>query len=401
MYQIYLHNVSRKAQLKQSIDDFVKQQIKALRIKYDEETSAIEEYIDIEEESEEYEISKRKYADRNAELRTLQQKYKELKVMHVEGMMKTDEKLLAIFSSFAAENREVISCYAHENQVAILCKEKVKHRRGKFNPSQKKLQKKNSEEDLDIERGTSIMSSDDDEKEKIRFVIRNFVFYKSSSGVAFHPMEKYIELPGKDYTGLAFDPFHKAFILHTDLSFTIVSAAHKPEQHLSIKVDKKIIFCEVSGHKILYIGTSDGILRTYEVNHDLSLTLARIVACSCEDYAVVSHFCLSANPEVVLFVENGKKLCEMNIVTYSGFLLSELPEEVVHLSTRVILGKNLVYKDYYTVGGSRGKVSLQHNEKLKQVILSKKANFVSLSKYNGEDYIILDEGEGNFVVEAY
>ena len=56
----------------------------------------------------------------------------------------------------------------------------------------------------------------------------------------------------------------------------------------------------------------------------------------------------------------------MHLATYSSYLLSELPEEIINLKTRTILTKNMAYKDYYHQSGVRGKVSLQHNEKLKK-----------------------------------
>ena len=48
-----------------------------------------------------------------------------------------------------------------------------------------------------------------------------------------------------------------------------------------------------------------------------------------------------------------------------------MPEEIVDIKTRVITTKNLLYKDYYALSGTRGKVSLQHNQKIK-AMLSKK-----------------------------
>ena len=66
--------------------------------------------------------------------------------MHVEGMMKTDPKLMAIMNKFIQENREVISYDVYENQIFILSKEKVWMRRLHANKLNlhKKLQKKNS-----------------------------------------------------------------------------------------------------------------------------------------------------------------------------------------------------------------------------------------------------------------
>ena len=61
LYQIYLHNANRKKALQNALEEFIQKQVRTLRIKYDQETSAIEEYIDIEEESKEYQLSKKKY----------------------------------------------------------------------------------------------------------------------------------------------------------------------------------------------------------------------------------------------------------------------------------------------------------------------------------------------------
>lgn len=42
--------------------------------------------------------------------------------MHVESMMKTDPKLMAIIHKFIEENRQVIAHCVYQNQVFILCK---------------------------------------------------------------------------------------------------------------------------------------------------------------------------------------------------------------------------------------------------------------------------------------
>lgn len=76
MYQIYLHNAGRKKELQSALEGFIQKQIKTLRIKYDQETSAIEEYIDIDEESKEYMHSKKKYEERKQELQKLNHQYR-------------------------------------------------------------------------------------------------------------------------------------------------------------------------------------------------------------------------------------------------------------------------------------------------------------------------------------
>lgn len=48
LYQIYMHNVSRKKELKKCIEELIEKQVKALRVAYDKETFSIEEFIDLE-----------------------------------------------------------------------------------------------------------------------------------------------------------------------------------------------------------------------------------------------------------------------------------------------------------------------------------------------------------------
>ena len=66
LYQIYIHNVTRKQELKKAIYVLIEKQIKALRIAYDKDNFSIEEMIDLEEESSEYKLSKKNYEERKS-----------------------------------------------------------------------------------------------------------------------------------------------------------------------------------------------------------------------------------------------------------------------------------------------------------------------------------------------
>ena len=89
----------------------------------------------------------------------------------------------------------------------------------------------------------------------------------------------------------------------------------------------------------------------------------------------------------------------MNLSTYSSYLLSELPEEIETIDSRIMTTKNLIYKDFYIASGTRGKVSLHNNQKLKNVIMAKKGKLVKLVKFQGTDCVVLDQGNGDFLVE--
>jgi hypothetical protein len=52
----------------------------------------------------------------------------------------------------------------------------------------------------------------------------------------------------------------------------------------------------------------------------------------------------------------------MNLSSYSSYLLSQLPEPIISMNSRLIITNNCIYSDYYiSAGGSRGKAVLQHN----------------------------------------
>ena len=80
----------------------------------------------------------------------------------------------------------------------------------------------------------------------------------------------------------------------------------------------------------------------------------------------------------------------MNLSTYTSYLLSELPEQIISLDSRTIITENLLYTDYYIASGTRGKVSLQHNSKLKKYLTEIKGTLLKIEKHEGKDYVIVD-----------
>jgi hypothetical protein len=72
----------------------------------------------------------------------------------------------------------------------------------------------------------------------------------------------------------------------------------------------------------------------------------------------------------------------MNLSSYSSYLLSQLPEPIVSINSRLIKTKNCIYSDYYIGAGSHGKAVLQHNEKLSK--LAKNRNLIKLHNYQNK-----------------
>ena len=61
------------------------------------------------------------YEQRQKDLKGLEKKYKDLKVMYVETMMKKDTMMQKIISKYISENKKIEGICCWGNSVAFLC----------------------------------------------------------------------------------------------------------------------------------------------------------------------------------------------------------------------------------------------------------------------------------------
>ena len=71
----------------------------------------------------------RMYEQRQKDLKGLEKKYKDLKVMYVEAMMKKDPMMQQIMTKYILENKKIEGICCWSNSVAFLCQEKLRSRK--------------------------------------------------------------------------------------------------------------------------------------------------------------------------------------------------------------------------------------------------------------------------------
>ena len=63
----------------------------------------------------------------------------------------------------------------------------------------------------------------------------------------------------------------------------------------------------------MYVGTQDAIIRVYRVQEDFKLVLQKVAVCYHGEPEEVTHFAVTSNPDIVLFVKRNVHLCEINL----------------------------------------------------------------------------------------
>jgi hypothetical protein len=189
-----------------------------------------------------------------------------------------------------------------------------------------------------------------------------------------------IEVPNfgnGQYTGFLIDPSSKNYILLQSLKLQIITS--KPQLSLLWEqpYDFPIVFCNKLKN-LLFVGTNDGVIRVYDVKENSPPLLIKLAVCPTSS----SLFCLTPNPDIILFVKDGKGVFEMNLNSFTSQQVTQLPEAVLRIDERLIVTKEGHYLDYYTPSPSpvnAGKITLVHSEKLLE--MGKKGKIVKIHKY--------------------
>ena len=66
------------------------------------------------------------------------------------------------------------------------------------------------------------------------------------------------------------------------------------------------------------------------------------------------------------------------------------------INQNLIVTENLIFRDYYSRSGHKGKATIVHNQEIKKLVENRK--IIGTTLVENEEFIVLDEGNGNLSV---
>lgn len=105
------------------------------------------------------------------------------------------------------------------------------------------------------------------------------------------------------------DPKSRDYLLYEKHELTVFREVDRELQAKTcLQFDSPIIFCDCQ-HGNVYVGTEDAVIRVYRVQDDSKLVLQKVAVCYHGEPEEVTHFAVTSNPEIVLFVKKSTHLC--------------------------------------------------------------------------------------------